>query len=86
MLSPLLSPLRSARLHAGLTQFVLAQRAGLSAARISMLERGHDDARPEERAALSRVLRVPSEALFVAAAKQDAAPGSDSPTHAPTVQ
>jgi transcriptional regulator with XRE-family HTH domain len=61
-----LKSLRLARINAGLTQFLLAKRAHLSASRISLLERGHDDPTDAERASLARVLGTPPDQLFPA--------------------
>jgi transcriptional regulator with XRE-family HTH domain len=59
-----LTPLRMARLKAGLTQFIVARKAKLSAARVSLLERGHDDATPDEKSALARVFGATPDQLF----------------------
>lgn len=64
MMHAALTPLRLARLHAQVPQFVVAKRARMSASRLSVLERGHDEPHRHERAALSRVLGVPEEQLF----------------------
>lgn len=58
------SELKLYRFKSGLTQFVVARRARLSAARLSILERGHDEATAAERAALATVLGVPEPTLF----------------------
>ena len=59
-----LSQLRLARLQRGLVQTSLARMTGLSASRISMLERGLAIATPEEMKTLARVLTVSPETLF----------------------
>ncbi len=58
------SPLKLARLVRGRTQFEIARRARLSAARLSILECGHDEATAAERAALATALGVPELQLF----------------------
>lgn len=61
-----LTPLRLARLKAGLPQFLVAKRARLAPSRLSVLERGYDEPSDAERAALARVLALPAEQLFPA--------------------
>lgn len=58
------TPLKLARVTRGIPQFVIAKRARLQPSRLSVLERGYDEASAYERAALSRVLGVPAEQLF----------------------
>lgn len=58
------SELKLFRFKSGLTQFVVARRARISPARLSILERGHDEASPAERAALAAALGVPELELF----------------------
>ncbi len=58
------SELKLYRFKSGLTQFVVAQRARVSAARLSLLERGHDEPTAAERAALATALGVGQTALF----------------------
>ncbi len=77
------SYLRLARQRAGLPQFVVAKRARMSAARLSLLERGYDHPTSYERAALARVLGVPPEDLFpVEAAPRDRTQTPSDPTPA----
>jgi transcriptional regulator with XRE-family HTH domain len=59
-----LSPLRLTRLVRGKTQFEIARRAHLSASRLSLLERGHDEATTAERVALATALGTPEAELF----------------------
>ncbi len=49
--------LRAMRKAAGLTQFALAQIAGVSRFRLSMAETGYLELRPEEVAAITNVVR-----------------------------
>ncbi len=58
------SPLRLERLLRGETQFEVARRAQLSASRLSLLERGHDEATTAERGALAAALGAPETELF----------------------
>ncbi len=58
------SELKLYRFKSGLTQFVVARRARISAARLSLLERGHDESSPVERAALATALGVSEAVLF----------------------
>ena len=58
------SDLKLFRLKLGLTQFVVARRSRISPARLSLLERGHDEASPAERTALAAALGAPESALF----------------------
>ena len=67
------SELRLCRLKAGLTQFVIARRAHISPARLSILERDHDEATAAERSALATALGVPEATLFPTAEEPDRA-------------
>jgi hypothetical protein len=58
------SELKLCRLKSGLTQFVVARRARISAARLSLLGRGHDEPTAAERAALATALGVAEAVLF----------------------
>jgi transcriptional regulator with XRE-family HTH domain len=58
------SELRLCRFKSGLTQFLVARRARISAARLSLLERGHDEPTAAERAALATALGVTETVLF----------------------
>jgi hypothetical protein len=69
-----LTPLRLARLHAGVPQFVVSKRAGLSPARVSLLERGHDSPTENEKTALARALGIAVDRLFLAHAATHDAP------------
>ncbi len=64
MTSSVPSELKLYRFKSGLTQFVVARRAHLSAARLSILERGHDEATVAERAALAATLGIAEATLF----------------------
>lgn len=63
-----LSPLRLARILAQKTQFEIARRARMSPARLSLIERGHDDPTASERAALAAALGAPEAQIFPARA------------------
>jgi transcriptional regulator with XRE-family HTH domain len=63
--------LRRFRLDLGLTQFVVAKRAGLSASRLSLLERGHDEPTDTEKSVLARVLGTTPDQLFPAPTPTD---------------
>lgn len=65
-MQPSLSNLRLQRLLRGKTQFEIARRARLSASRLSLLERGHDDPSDSEREALAAALGVAEADLFLA--------------------
>ncbi len=67
------SELKLYRFKSGLTQFVVARRARISPARLSILERGHDEVSPAERAALAAVLGVSESMLFPEPANPDRA-------------
>jgi transcriptional regulator with XRE-family HTH domain len=53
---PALTPLRADRLRRALTLAELARASGLSSFRLSIIERGLDDATPDELARLQRAL------------------------------
>lgn len=63
------SDLRLHRFKSGLTQYVVARRARISAARLSLLERGHDEPTASERAALATALGIAEAVLFPERAK-----------------
>ena len=58
------SNLRLARLRLGLTQIVVAARAGFSPSRLSLIERDLVAATQNERITLSAILAVPVTDLF----------------------
>lgn len=59
-----LSALRLARLQRGLVQTKLARLAGMSASRLSLVERGMAIPSPAEMEALARVLAISEVELF----------------------
>lgn len=65
------SDLKLHRLKNGVTQFVIARRARISPARLSLLERGHDEPTPTERTALAAALGTTESALFPATPDPD---------------
>ena len=60
------SPVRVRREARGLTQAVLAERAGTTVGTVSLVERAPGLLRPTMAARLAQVLEVPPEALLVA--------------------
>lgn len=64
------SPLRLARLSTGLTQIVIAQRARISAARLSLLERCYVQPDARERTALAAALGLAEADLFPSSARE----------------
>lgn len=58
------SPLKHLRLDAGLTQFVLAQRTGISQGRLSLIEREQVRPSDAEASKIAAALGVPAARLF----------------------
>ncbi len=75
MLTAKPSVLRLARLTAGVTQIVIAQRARISPARLSLLERGYVEPDAKERAALAGALGIDEVELFPLSAKESSSAG-----------
>jgi transcriptional regulator with XRE-family HTH domain len=59
----MLTPVKLQRLQKGMRQIQLASRTGIARCRLSEIECGYVEARPEEMARIASVLNVPVELL-----------------------
>ena len=80
------STLRARRLAAGLTLSALAERAELSAAHISDVERGVKDLSSDRLAMACAALQLPPAVLFAEASMALGEPGIEEPQAAPRVR
>jgi transcriptional regulator with XRE-family HTH domain len=74
--------IRSLRASAGLNQRELAERVGISASMLSLVESGKREPTIRMLRDIGRALQIPSAALFVVALHDEPPEGEDSPVYA----
>ena len=60
----MLSPLRKKRILSEITLYELARQANIAASKLSLIERGLESVRPEEKERLAEVLNCEVRAIF----------------------